>query len=80
MIRAKITSPSGHEGMVIGLSAENIRRLQTGEPIFHDQTEVGFPGVDLILFAAPTEDDCLRILNGITSQSHGPSAGFGERT
>lgn len=34
----------------LGIEAENVRRLQAGQPIAVDMTELGYPGLKLMIF------------------------------
>lgn len=59
---------TGDPGMlVLGLSAENIKRLTTGgdeglgQPILFSLSEVGLPPLPVVLFAAETDDQLREI-------------------
>lgn len=45
-----------HELIVLGLSQENINRLQKDQPIHLDLKELGIEGIRILLFAGETED------------------------
>lgn len=41
--------------IILGLSAENVRRLKAGQPVHVDGRQIEMPDVDVILFAGDTE-------------------------
>ena len=47
---------SGPNTVIIGLSAENIRRLQEGQPIAFEGKEVQVPGKNFLIVYGETED------------------------
>lgn len=54
MLKGSGTTSDGRPVLVVGLSSENIRRLQVGQPIYFDMAEVGITGQCLI-FTGPSE-------------------------
>lgn len=43
--------------MILGLSEENIKRLQAGMPIKFKADEIGIPNVDVVICAGKTEQE-----------------------
>jgi len=56
MIKAKLTGKD-KEVMLLGLSKENILRLQSGDPILTTAKEMGFGDFDIIIMAGETEEE-----------------------
>ena len=56
MIKFKFTGRDGKAGIGFGLSAENVKRLQAGQPIAIDLTEMGIEA-DVMIFYGETEVD-----------------------
>lgn len=56
MIKAKVTTDDGKNILVFGISAENITKLQEGNPIQIDLTEMGLDGEMLIFYGETTGD------------------------
>jgi hypothetical protein len=56
MIKAKLVMDDGKVLLVFGVSAENITRLQGGDPIQIDLTEMGLSGEMLIFYGETTGD------------------------
>jgi hypothetical protein len=52
MIKARLSDT----GLLIGLSAENLKRLQLGQPIKFDLSAVGLPAGPCILLFGETEE------------------------
>lgn len=73
MIKARATINDGQVMVVIGLSDENIRRLQAGLPIDTDLSEIGLAG-RLFIFSGETEeamrDQIVRIAGGQGAPVH----------
>jgi hypothetical protein len=65
MIRAKGRSKDRNV-MIVGLSDENLKRLQEGQPILTEMDDVGFPQLDLVIMHGKTEDDLREDLMIIT--------------
>jgi hypothetical protein len=65
MIRAKGRSKDRNV-MIVGLSDENLKRLQEGQPILTEMDHVGFPQLDLVIMHGKTEDDLREDLMIIT--------------
>ena len=57
MIKLTMNSPDGHKVVGLGLSAENIKRLQADDPILFNGAEVGLPGIHFVIMAGDTELD-----------------------
>ena len=43
-----------------GLSAENVKRMQQGKPVYVDLTSMGLPGVEIMIFYGRTEEVMIR--------------------
>ncbi len=50
MIKAKAKNT-----MILGLSDENVQRLQKGEPIKFNMKSIGFPDIEVLIFHGKTE-------------------------
>lgn len=61
--------PLGRVTVGLGLSAENIRRLQQGDPILFPADELGFAGADVLIFVGDTEQSMTRALRASTDRS-----------
>ncbi len=61
MIKAKMTGKNGEPRLMFGLSAENVKRLQAGQPIAINLTEMGLEG-DVLIFYGETEADMAQML------------------
>jgi len=61
MIRALAHGHGGRPVMILGLTAENVRRLQAGQPIMAKGNEHGmdFPG-DVMILHGETGDDIIK--------------------
>lgn len=46
MLIAAATTADGRKRLIVGLDAENIRRLQNDEPIYKDLRVQGVPGLE----------------------------------
>jgi hypothetical protein len=49
----------------IGLSAENIRRLQAGQPILFNLKELGLIDLDILILTGETEDSIAETVDSI---------------
>lgn len=65
MIRAKGKNGT-RDLMILGLSAENVKRLQEGKPVLKAMDDVGFPELDLLVLHGETEDDIREDLKIVT--------------
>lgn len=54
MMKAAARTDAGHL-IIFGLSDENIRRLQLGDPIKVDLSELGIEGASVLIFAGKDE-------------------------
>jgi hypothetical protein len=54
MLKASKKTKTG-QTVVLGLSHENIRRLQKGKPIYVELDELGIQGASIIIFSAKDE-------------------------
>lgn len=50
------------ELVILGLSRENIKRLQKGQPIAFDGDQVGISGTRILIMFGETENDIMREL------------------
>jgi hypothetical protein len=62
MIKAKLVMDDGKVLLVFGISAENITRLQGGDPIQIDLTEMGLSG-EMLIFYGETTGDLIEQIN-----------------
>jgi len=62
MIRFGGRTADGRALIGLALGAENLRRLQAGQPIFVDGKSVGAPGVVVIVACAEKPEDVMREL------------------
>ena len=71
MIKAAAKLSDGSVLLVLGLSGENIRRLQAGDPIAFDIASVGLPATERVrqitIFYGATEADCYRQIRSLIS-------------
>jgi hypothetical protein len=59
----KFTLKAGEETRVcLGIEAENVRRLTTGQPIRVDMTAMGYPGLIIFIFYGETMGDLYKIV------------------
>ena len=57
MIKATGTNPkNGLPVLFVGLSNENVRRLQAGEPIMFETLPMGLPAMEVVILHGPTEE------------------------
>jgi hypothetical protein len=47
----------GQDTIILGLDAENVRRLMDNQPIMFDGVEVGVPGVRFVILGGETLDE-----------------------
>lgn len=64
MIKALGRTGAGVPLLVLGLSAENVRRLLADEPITFNLSELGLPPAQVIIVGGPTEDAIMGLLAG----------------
>lgn len=55
MIKASFTRENGRRGFIFGLSAQNIKRLQDGQPIAFAMEPIGGTG-DIVIMFGETEE------------------------
>ena len=60
MIRARATGAKGRPVIILGLSAQNLKRLRKGMPIHVHCDELGFAG-ELVIFAGETEAELAKM-------------------
>ena len=60
--------------LVLGLSHRNLERLRGDQPILADLTQLGMPGLQVVIFSGPTEEQMeaqlAPLLRG--AERHGP--------
>jgi hypothetical protein len=61
MIKAKGTDADGRKTLVLGLSFQNLKRLQAGDPIVFAADEYGYAGT-IMLFAGKDEATMAKML------------------
>jgi hypothetical protein len=61
LIRAKATI-HGRSAIFLGLTRENVQRLEAGDPILVDGRTVAVPEVDVVIFFGETTGDLIRTL------------------
>lgn len=72
MLKAKARTKAGKEILIIGLSAENIRRLQAGEPLSFSLSEVAMGEGDCLVIAGGSEQDlAMRVSDMVHGQVQG---------
>lgn len=59
MLKFTMHGETGRKLVGIGLTAENVRRLQANDPIFFDGAEVGFESIDFLIMAGETQKDIM---------------------
>jgi hypothetical protein len=66
VIKALMTTGGGTTPptIVLGLSAENVRRLQEDKPILIDLAELGLPSQRVLIFTGTTEAEMAAELQG----------------
>lgn len=65
-----VAKMSDGRSVVIGLEAENIKRLKAGKPFVHRLGQYGLPDVDIYLVFGETKNDIVRQLKaGITDKT-----------
>lgn len=57
MIQFSGSSDDGQRFVGVGLSAENLRRLQAGDPAVVDLAPHGFAGARVVIFYGRTEEE-----------------------
>lgn len=62
MIKAKLVTDDGKNILVFGISAENVRQLQEGNPLKVDLTEMGLSG-EMLIFYGETTGDLIEQIN-----------------
>jgi hypothetical protein len=62
----------GDSGLLIGLSMENLKRLQMGQPIVFDMSKVGLPAGQCVIMFGMTEETIVKQLadGGFINQMH----------
>ena len=73
MVKAKLSNGA----ILLGLSAENIKRLIKGMPIKFDGRPVGFPG-DVIIMNGDTEDAIAKVIMAATDVASSDTTQTGE--
>jgi hypothetical protein len=54
VIKARLATPGGRPILIFGLSDENIRRLQAGDPIKFELGDLGIkPSIPVVIMAGP---------------------------
>lgn len=56
MIKFVSTKPNGTKLVGMGLSEENVKRLKEGKPISFNLDELGFEGLEGLIFYGETEE------------------------
>jgi hypothetical protein len=73
MIKATARGADGRHLLVLGLSAENIRRLRLGDPIYFETAALHIPAHETIgrvtLFFGDTEAECYRVIKTLVGPS-----------
>ncbi len=65
MLKAGARKKDGGHLVLLGLSAENLRRLPNDEPIKLDLAEIGHPEIEIVIFAGDTEESMAQGLQGL---------------
>lgn len=62
MLKAVGRKADGTPTLFLGLSEQNLRRLRRDEPIAFGTGELGLPAIEVVIFAAPTEEQAEALL------------------
>lgn len=68
MLRGRGTTNDGRPVILLGLERGNIERLQDGQPIRIDATELGFAGEILIVYGETADQLAAQIAPDITPE------------